>query len=114
MVASFASPLIPFACGRGGSGRSSRRGDRQAPEGFYTVACEQLNPNTQGRTGSSLMVHGGCSSIGCYAMTHAVVDEIWRLVTAALDQGQPRVPVHVFPVPHDGPKRLAAAGFNVG
>ena len=43
------------------------------------------------------MVHGGCSSIGCYAMTDPVVDEIWRVVTAALKGGQPRFHVHVFP-----------------
>jgi murein L,D-transpeptidase YafK len=50
-----------------------------------------------GRTGSFLMVHGGCESTGCYAVTDPVVDEIWRLVTAALDQGQARFPVHAFP-----------------
>ena len=49
------------------------------------------------RTGSFIMVHGGCSSIGCYAMTDPVVDEIWRLVTAALAKGQPRFQVQVFP-----------------
>jgi murein L,D-transpeptidase YafK len=43
------------------------------------------------------MVHGGCASVGCYAVTHPVVDEIWRLVTAALDHGQPRFAVHAFP-----------------
>jgi murein L,D-transpeptidase YafK len=43
------------------------------------------------------MVHGGCASIGCYAVTDPAVDEIWRMVTAALEQGQPRFPVHVFP-----------------
>jgi murein L,D-transpeptidase YafK len=76
-------------------------GDRQAPEGFYTVAADQLNPNSRwhrsfnvgfpnafdrahGRTGDALMVHGGCSSAGCYAMTNAVIDEIWKLTTAAL------------------------------
>jgi murein L,D-transpeptidase YafK len=95
-------------------GPKQREGDRQAPEGFYTVAAEQLNPNSRwhrsfnlgfpnafdqahGRTGSFLMVHGGCGSIGCYAMTDPVVDEIWRMVTAALEAGQPRFPVHVFP-----------------
>ena len=49
------------------------------------------------RTGSFVMVHGGCGSIGCFAMTDPVVDEIWRLVTAALKAGQPRFHVHVFP-----------------
>jgi murein L,D-transpeptidase YafK len=43
------------------------------------------------------MVHGGCASIGCYAVTDLVVDEIWRVVTAALEQGQARFPVHAFP-----------------
>jgi murein L,D-transpeptidase YafK len=44
-----------------------------------------------------VMVHGGCASIGCFAMTDPVVDEIWRLVTAALAGGQKRFHVHVFP-----------------
>jgi murein L,D-transpeptidase YafK len=42
-------------------------------------------------------VHGGCASTGCYAVTDHVVDEIWLLVTAALDQGQVRFPVQIFP-----------------
>jgi murein L,D-transpeptidase YafK len=43
------------------------------------------------------MVHGGCASIGCFAMTNPVIDEIWRLVTAALGNGQKRFQVQVFP-----------------
>lgn len=95
-------------------GPKLKEGDRQSPEGFYTVAANQLNPNSRwhrsfnlgfpnrlerskGRTGSFLMVHGGCGSIGCYAMTNAVVDEIWRLVTSALKKSQPRFQVHIFP-----------------
>ena len=104
----------PICLWSGRLGPKLKEGDRQAPEGFYTVASEQLNPNSRwhrafnlgfpnvfdkskGRYGSFIMVHGGCSSIGCYAMTDPVVDEIWRFVTAALDAGQERVPVHVFP-----------------
>lgn len=104
----------PICLWSGRLGPKLREGDRQAPEGFYTVSAEQLNPNSRwhrsfnlgfpnafdqahGRTGTFLMVHGGCLSIGCYAMTDAVVDEIWRLVTAALDQNQERFAVHVFP-----------------
>jgi murein L,D-transpeptidase YafK len=52
------------------------------------------------------MVHGGCGSIGCYAMTDPVIDEIWRLVTAALKGGQPRFHVHVFPF------RMTEAGLK--
>jgi len=104
----------PMCLWSGRLGPKLKEGDRQAPEGFYTVAAEQLNPNSRmhrsfnlgfpnvldqahGRSGSFLMVHGGCASIGCYAMTDPVVDEIWRLVTAALDKGEGRFPVHVFP-----------------
>jgi len=104
----------PVCLWSGRLGPKLKEGDRQAPEGFYTVDAEQLNPNSRmhrsfslgfpnifdqahGRTGSFLMVHGGCASIGCYAVTDPAVDEIWRVVTAALDQGQERFPVHAFP-----------------
>lgn len=89
-------------------------GDRQAPEGFYSVDRTALNPNSrwhrsfnlgfpnaydrsQGRSGSFLMVHGGCGSIGCYAMTDSVIDEIWTIVTRAFDGGQKRFQVQVYP-----------------
>jgi murein L,D-transpeptidase YafK len=95
-------------------GPKLREGDRQAPEGFYEVSLPQLNPYSRhhlamnigfpntfdrahGRTGSFLMIHGGCASIGCYAMTDASVDDIYRLVEAALNGGQRRVPIHIFP-----------------
>jgi murein L,D-transpeptidase YafK len=104
----------PICLWSGRLGPKLKEGDRQAPEGFYTISQEQLNPNSRwhrafnlgypnafdkakGRDGSLIMVHGGCSSIGCYAMTDAVVDELWRFVTAALDKGEGRVPVQVFP-----------------
>lgn len=104
----------PICLWSGRLGPKLKEGDRQAPEGFYTVDAEQLNPNSRmhrsfslgfpnlfdqahGRTGSFLMVHGGCASVGCYAVTDPAVDEIWRLITAALDKGQPRFPVHAFP-----------------
>jgi murein L,D-transpeptidase YafK len=104
----------PICVWSGRLGPKLREGDRQAPEGFYTVDAEQLNPNSRmhrsfslgfpnvfdqahGRTGSFIMVHGGCASIGCFAVTDPGVDEIWRMVTAALEGGQPRFPVHVFP-----------------
>ena len=95
-------------------GPKLKEGDRQAPEGFYAVTKKQLNPGSRhyrafnlgfpneydrahGRTGSALMVHGGCTSIGCYAMTDLGVGEIYRVVEKALNNGQKKVPVHVFP-----------------
>lgn len=104
----------PICTYSGDLGPKLRQGDRQSPEGFYTVSRSQLNPNSRwrrsfnlgfpnifdashGRTGSLLMVHGGCSSIGCYAMTNDVIDEVWTLINAAFDKGQPQFAVHVFP-----------------
>jgi murein L,D-transpeptidase YafK len=104
-------PICRFS---GRLGPKLREGDRQAPEGFYTVDKEWLNPNSRwhrsfnlgypnafdrahDRTGSLIMVHGGCLSVGCFAITDEGVDEVWRLVTAALDGGQPRFAVQVFP-----------------
>ena len=104
----------PICAWSGELGPKLAEGDRQAPEGFYAVGLKQLNPNSNyhrafnlgfpnaydralGRTGSFLMVHGDCVSIGCYAMTDQGIDEIYRIVEAALHQGQREVPVHAFP-----------------
>jgi murein L,D-transpeptidase YafK len=98
----------------GGVGPKLAEGDHQAPEGFYRVGLRQLNPNSRhhlafnlgfpnqydqslGRTGSALMVHGGCSSVGCYAMTDAGIDQIYAMVEAAIGAGQGEVDVHIFP-----------------
>jgi murein L,D-transpeptidase YafK len=106
--------IYPVCRWSGRLGPKLLEGDWQAPEGFYTVDAKALNPTSRWhrsfnlgypnafdrahqRTGSYLMVHGGCSSIGCFAMTDAVIDEVWRLVTAALNQGQARFHVHIFP-----------------
>jgi murein L,D-transpeptidase YafK len=95
-------------------GPKLREGDGQSPEGFYKVTRAALNPNSSyhlsfnlgfpnaydrahGRTGSFLMVHGDCVSIGCYAMRDKGIEDIYGLVEAALKGGQKAVPVHVFP-----------------
>lgn len=95
-------------------GPKLREGDRQSPEGFYTVRWQQTRlfgrwqqafnlgfPNVydriNGRTGSHILVHGGCSSVGCYAMTEQVQAEIFSLAGAAIEKGQHRFHVHVFP-----------------
>lgn len=98
-------------------------GDLQAPEGFYRVDLGALNPHSRfyrsfnlgfpntfdrfyNRTGSHLMVHGKCDSVGCYAMTDEQMDEIYRLVEGALRNGQRYVEVHAFPFKMER-KRLA-------
>lgn len=115
--------VYPICRWSGELGPKLIEGDGQSPEGFYTISQRSLNPNSRwhrafnlgfpnahdrahGRTGSFLMVHGGCSSVGCYAMTNGVIDELWKLVGAALRKGQPLVQVHVFPF-RPTPERLA-------
>jgi murein L,D-transpeptidase YafK len=102
-------------CSRSGVlGPKFLEGDRQAPEGFYMVARHQMNPKSQyhlafnlgfpnaydkslGRTGSHLMVHGGCSSSGCYAITDEHIEELFALAREAFLYGQKEFPVHAFP-----------------
>lgn len=108
-------PICTFS---GRLGPKLRVGDGQAPEGFYSVRQSQLNPwssyhlsfdlgypnaydRAHGRTGSLLMVHGNCVSIGCYAMGDANIEEIYTLVAAALAHGQAAVPVHALPFRFD-------------
>jgi len=98
----------------GALGPKLKEGDGQSPEGFYFVRPGAMNPNSSyhlsfnlgfpnafdrahGRTGSYLMVHGECVSIGCYAMTNDGIDDIWALMNKAYDGGQPFVRVHIFP-----------------
>lgn len=104
----------PIACFSGALGPKTREGDMQAPEGFYSVARSQLNPASSyhlafnigypndydrqhERTGSLIMVHGDVCSVGCFAMTDAVIEEIYTVVEAALEGGAASVAVHAFP-----------------
>lgn len=106
-------PICAFS---GSLGPKLREGDGQAPEGFYYVGKKQLNPHSRfhlsfnlgypnaydhahNRTGSFLMVHGNCVSIGCYAMTDAKIEEIYTLAETALRHGQAFFRVHIFPFP---------------
>ena len=108
-------------------GPKLREGDMQAPEGFYEVGIKQLNPLSHyhlsfnlgypnafdrhhGRTGSLIMVHGSNVSVGCFAMTDPVIEEIYLLVEAALKGGQKAVPVHVFPFRLTQERLAVAAG----
>ncbi|MCO5064804.1 MAG: hypothetical protein M9924_10330 [Rhizobiaceae bacterium] len=89
-------------------------GDRQAPEGFYTVRPGQMNPNSQyhlsfnigypnafdtahGRTGSNLMVHGACSSSGCYSMTDGQIEEIYAIARESFKGGQQEFQIQAYP-----------------
>jgi murein L,D-transpeptidase YafK len=104
----------PIAAMSGGLGPKLKQGDQQSPEGFYAVNARAMNPQSnyhlsfnigypnafdqgQARTGSLIMVHGKKVSIGCFAMTDPVIEQIYLVIEAALNHGQSSVPVHIFP-----------------
>ncbi|CAO4177843.1 L,D-TPase catalytic domain-containing protein [Methylorubrum populi] len=95
----------PICRWSGQLGPKTKQGDRQAPEGFYTITPGQMNPNSsyylsfdvgypnavdraKGGTGNYIMVHGTCSSAGCFAMTDASMGEIYALAREAFNGGQ--------------------------
>lgn len=104
-------PICSFS---GTLGPKLKEGDKQSPEGFYNITPGLLHPQSQyhlamnigfpnkydqyfDRTGSYLMIHGGCKSIGCYAMRDDVIEEIYYLAESAFENGQKSIPVHIFP-----------------
>jgi murein L,D-transpeptidase YafK len=95
----------PICRWSGQLGPKRKEGDRQAPEGFYAITPAQMNPNSayylsfdtgfpnaydraHGRTGSALMVHGSCSSRGCFAMTDQAIAEIYAIARESFAGGQ--------------------------
>jgi murein L,D-transpeptidase YafK len=105
---------FPICRWSGTLGPKTAQGDRQTPEGFYSVGFDQLNPNSHyylsfdigypnaydkahGGSGSAVMVHGTCSSAGCFAMTDNLVGEIFALAREALRGGQPAFQFQSYP-----------------
>ncbi|APF36025.1 murein L,D-transpeptidase [Chelatococcus daeguensis] len=105
---------FPICRWSGQLGPKKREGDRQAPEGFYAITPAQLNPNSSyylsfnmgypnaydrayGRTGAHLMVHGACSSAGCYSMTDEQIAEVYAIVREAFAGGQKAVQMQAMP-----------------
>ena len=43
------------------------------------------------------MIHGGEVSIGCYAVTDPLIEEIYTAVYRAFENGQKKIMVHIFP-----------------
>lgn len=104
----------PICRWSGKLGPKTRKGDRQAPEGFYQVARNQMNPDSLyylsfnlgfpnrleaalGWAGDALMIHGACSSMGCYAVTDAAAAEIYAVAREAFRGGQPSFQVQAYP-----------------
>jgi murein L,D-transpeptidase YafK len=104
----------PICKWSGQLGPKFTEGDRQAPEGFYTIRPSQMNPGSKyylsfnigfpnaydrahNRTGANLMVHGACSSSGCYSMNDAQVAQIYAFARDAFRGGQEAFQLQAFP-----------------
>ncbi|MHC2016867.1 L,D-transpeptidase family protein [Methylobacterium sp. CM6247] len=113
---------FPICRWSGQLGPKTKQGDRQAPEGFYTVTPGQMNPNSSyylsfdtgypntydranGRTGNYIMVHGTCSSSGCFAMTDESMGEIYALARDSFAGGQRAFQFQSYPF------RMTATNF---
>jgi murein L,D-transpeptidase YafK len=105
--------IFPICRWSGDLGPKLHEGDRQAPEGFYRITPESMNPNSSlylamnigfpnsfdkanNRDGSSLMIHGDCWSSGCYAMTDEQIGEIYSLARDSF-LGRPSFQVQAYP-----------------
>jgi len=106
--------VYPICRWSGGLGPKVKEGDRQAPEGFYPISPGLMNPNSSyylainigfpnafdkanGYSGAFLMIHGDCSSRGCYAMTDEQIGEIYSLAREAFLGGQKAFQVQAYP-----------------
>jgi murein L,D-transpeptidase YafK len=104
----------PICNWSGDLGPKLQEGDKQAPEGFYSITREQMNPDSKyhlamnlgypnaydksrRRTGQFLMIHGKCKSAGCYAMTDALIEEIYAIGRESFLGGHDSFQVHAFP-----------------
>jgi murein L,D-transpeptidase YafK len=105
---------FPICTWSGSLGPKLTLGDRMSPEGFYAITPDRLKPDSKyhlalnvgypnaldralKRTGDFIMVHGQCVSVGCFAMTNDLIEEIYAFVRVAFEDGVDEVPVHIFP-----------------
>lgn len=104
----------PMCRWSGQLGPKTREGDRQSPEGFYSIGPAQMNPNSSyylsfnvgypnaydrawGRSGGFIMVHGACSSAGCFSMTDKQIAEIYAIARTSFSGGQRAIQMQSFP-----------------
>ena len=104
----------PMCRWSGQLGPKKREGDMQVPEGFYSIAPGQMNPNSHyylafnvgypnaydrsyGRGGGNVMVHGVCSSAGCFSMTDEQVADIYAIARESFEGGQREIQLQSYP-----------------
>ncbi len=105
----------PICRNSGTLGPKRKEGDRQVPEGVYSI--DRFNPNSNFHLslglnypnesdrirgdriapGSDIFIHGACITVGCIPLTDPLIEEVFLMAEMARDAGQKHIPVHIFP-----------------
>jgi murein L,D-transpeptidase YafK len=103
-----------FCAFNGGLGPKRRTGDKQIPEGFYSI--DAFNPTSEYylsfrvnypnesdrkfndpiNPGGDIYIHGSCLTIGCIPIGDDNIKEAYLLAARAKSGGQ-TIPIHIFP-----------------
>ena len=104
-----------FCTSSGTLGPKRKEGDLQIPEGVYhinhfnplsnfylSLGLNYPNPSDKilshkTKPGGSIYIHGNCVTIGCIPITDEKIKELYVLAVEARNNGQEKIPVHVFP-----------------
>ena len=96
-------------------GPKRKEGDKQIPEGVYSMS--KFNPNSEYflslkvsypnssdvilgdpyQPGGMIFIHGGCQTIGCIPITDEWIKELYVFCVQAKHTGQEEIPIHIFP-----------------
>ncbi len=104
-----------FCSTSGTLGPKRKEGDLQIPEGIYHInhfnplstfhlslgisypnASDKILSDKQ-HPGGSIYVHGNCVTIGCIPITDDKIKELYVLAVEARNNGQEKIPIHIFP-----------------
>jgi len=113
-----------FCASSGVPGPKRKEGDLQIPEGIYHL--NHFNPESNfylslgvsypnasdkilsdpKEPGGAIYIHGNCVTIGCIPITDDKIKELYVLGVEARNNGQQKIPIHIFP------SRLDDAGLT--
>ena len=105
-----------FCNSSGKLGPKRKQGDMQTPEGFYFI--DRFNPKSKfflslgtnypnksdlffadkKTPGGDIFIHGNCVTTGCIPITDERIKELYVLAVEARNNGQKKIPLHIFPL----------------
>lgn len=111
--------VYDFCSSSGTLGPKRKEGDLQIPEGIYHL--NHFNPlsnfylslgvsypnasdkilSDKNRPGGAIYIHGNCVTIGCIPITDEKIKELYVLAVEARNNGQQKIPIHIFPAKLD-------------